>query len=120
MIRTALLLGTLALAALPRHARAADFEVHNAGDLADLCAGKQATASARDGAIDFCHGYAQGVVNLQQDHEKRPFCIPNPAPTRSATLAEFTTWVRASPDRQAQTAPKALIAFFKERFPCKS
>jgi hypothetical protein len=110
-----------ALAALPALAMAekADFEARTAGDLAKLCAGAEPGAAQRDGAIDFCHGFAQGAVSLELDHAKKAFCFPTPTPSRSATMAEYATWARATPDRQSQPAAASVIAFFKERFPCK-
>ena len=106
----------LLFAAPHAHAARADFVVRTAGELANLCAERPA-GPRQDGAIDFCHGYAQGVVSLELDHG-RAFCIPTPSPSRNATLAEFVTWARATPQRLSQPAAKTLIGFFKERFPC--
>lgn len=118
-MRTMLL--ALALAGLPLAATAAttDFEARTAGDLAKLCAGNEPGAPLRDGAIDFCHGFAQGAVSLERDHVKNAFCFPTPTPSRSATMGEYVTWARANPDRQSLPAAASVITFFKERFPCK-
>jgi hypothetical protein len=116
MLALALALTGSPIAAL---AAGADFEARTAADLAKLCAGAEPGAAQRDGAIDFCHGFAQGAVSLELDHAKKAFCFPSPPPSRSATMGEYATWARATPDRQNQPAAASVIAFFKERFPCK-
>lgn len=94
--------------------------VRTAGDLAELC-GANPKEPAADAKINYCHGYAQGVVELELQHtaDKKPFCFPSPAPSRTATLAEFTSWVRALPEHRALPATDGLFKFLGERFPCK-
>jgi hypothetical protein len=94
------------------------FAVRNAGDLASLCSGGPG-GGERTAALNFCHGYAQGVVALELQHEKRAFCIPNPSPSRTQTMNEFVTWARSNPTRLSGSASEAVVAFFRERFPCK-
>jgi hypothetical protein len=94
--------------------------VRTAGDLAELC-GANPKEPAGDAKINYCHGFAQGVVDLELQHtaDKKPFCFPTPAPTRSATLNEFVNWVRALPEHRSLPAPEGLFRFLAERFPCK-
>jgi hypothetical protein len=94
--------------------------VRTAGDLAELCGSDPRSPSA-DARINYCHGFAQGVVDLELQHtaDKKPFCFPSPSPSRSATLAEFVSWVRAIPDRRSLPATDGLFKFLAERFPCK-
>jgi len=94
--------------------------VRSAGDLADLC-GANPREPGADAKINYCHGFAQGVVDLELEHtvNHKPFCFPSPAPSRTATLGEFVNWVRAVPDRANLQASNGLFKFLAERFPCK-
>jgi hypothetical protein len=94
--------------------------VRTAGDLAELC-GANPKEPAADAKINYCHGFAQGAVDveLRRAGDKKPFCFPSPAPTRTATLTEFVNWARALPDHRNMNALDGLFAFLAERFPCK-
>ncbi len=94
--------------------------VRTAGDLAELCGANPKEAGA-DAKINFCHGFAQGVVDLELQHsaDKKPFCFPSPAPNRTATLTEFVNWVRALPEHRALPATGGLFQLLGDRFPCK-
>lgn len=111
-------LATVAFAALavPAHAqRNIALHARTAGELAQLCtASPQQPAS--DAKINYCHGFAQGVVDLTLMHGK-PFCLP-PGTSRKATLAEFARWVGAEPQRRSANAVKGLTQFLTERYPC--
>ena len=112
---------TAMLLALPAQAqRAVNLQARTAGDLADLCATNPKDALG-DAKINFCHGFAQGAITVELRHSegKKLFCIPNPAPTRTATMTEFVNWVRAMPDRRGETAVEGFFKFLGERFPCK-
>jgi hypothetical protein len=112
---------TVVLLAPPAHAqRALDIRARTAGDLADLC-GANPKEPAGDAKINYCHGFAQGAVDvaLKLAGDKKPFCFPTPAPTRTATLTEFVNWVRALPEHRTQSALDGLMRFLAERFPCK-
>jgi Rap1a immunity proteins len=109
------------LLAVPAQAqRGVSIQARTAGELADLCAAnpKDPQGEAR---INFCHGFAQGAmtVELRRTEGKKPFCLPNPMPSRTATLGEFVNWVRAMPDRKSLTAVDGFFQFLGERFPCK-
>ena len=113
---------TLALGLLPVAApaqRPLTLHARTAGDLAKLCA-----ANPRDprGAaeVNYCHGFAQGAADvlLGTAGAKKPFCFPNPAPTRTATLGQFVEWVRSAPDHARLPAARGLAQFLGERFPC--
>jgi hypothetical protein len=108
-----------ALAAAPAHAQ--DLHARTAGELAELCAAqpKDAPGTAK---LNFCHGYAQAAVDaaLRRAGDKKPFCLPSPAPTRQATLTEFAKWVQALPDNKGQNSQDALMRFMGQRFPCKA
>jgi hypothetical protein len=93
---------------------------NNAGELADLCAANLREPAA-DAKINFCHGFAQGVLDAvrRRAQETKKFCFPPNPPSRSVVVGEFANWVRALPDRRNQPAFDALTNFFGERFPCK-
>jgi hypothetical protein len=100
----------------------ADFAAKTTGDLVNLCAA-DAKEPMGTAAQNFCHGYAQGAVSVEMEEaaaSKRPklFCLPNPAPTRTATIAEFVIWARATPSRLNDRAADGLFAFLRERYPC--
>jgi hypothetical protein len=51
--------------------------------------------------------------------DKKPFCFPSPAPSRSATMNEFVAWVRSAPANRDVPVLDGLFKFLAERFPCK-
>jgi hypothetical protein len=115
-------LATLLIPAAAGAVEQRDFEVKNAGQLANLCAAKP---GERDGVagLNFCHGFTQAAVDMKLTQERaasqpRTICFPNPVPKRSATLDEFVTWVRAQPERLKAPPSDAFLRFMGERFPC--
>ncbi|MDR3531964.1 MAG: Rap1a/Tai family immunity protein [Rhodopila sp.] len=90
------------------------------GELADTC-GVNPREPGADARLNFCRGFAQGAIDveLRHDGDKKPFCFPNPAPTRAETMNQFVNWVRAMPDRRSMPSSEGLFKFLGERFPCK-
>ena len=117
-------IAVLGLVALPiSYAWAAQpviLQARTAGDLAALCAANPEAPGA-DAKINFCHGFAQGAVDdrLRVDADKRPFCFPSPAPSRTATMHEFASWVHSDASRRELPVLDGLFTFLHERFPCK-
>lgn len=117
----------LSLAALlgPAHAQQAApqtvLHARTAAELAQLCDSRptDAPSTAR---LNFCVGYAQATLDAEarQGGGKRFYCVPNPSPTREATMREFATWVRATPANANANAQEAVVRFFAQRFPCKT
>jgi hypothetical protein len=97
-----------------------NLRVSTANDLAELC-GANPKEPAADAKINFCHGFAQGAIDveLRRGGEKKAFCFPSPTPTRTATMMEFVNWVRALPEHRSVNALDGLFRFLGERFPCK-
>ena len=122
LFAVALLAVTTAFAGVSGAEAAQPITLHarTAGDLAELC-GATPKEAAADAKIYYCHGFAQAAVDLEQQRsgDKKSFCFPSPAPTRSATLGEFVNWVRALPEHRALPATDGLYKFLAERFPCK-
>src|SRR5690349_3086045 len=81
---------TLALATLApgaaSAARSINLQARTAGQLAELCAAPP-TSPENDSKVDFCHGFAQGAVDviLGQSGQQKPFCFPRPVPSRAQT-----------------------------------
>lgn len=116
-LAAALAVGVLAPAA--HAARAVNLHAGTAGELAEMCAAnpRQEMGDAR---INYCHGFAQGAVDvfIHFESEKKTFCFPKPTPTRTETLGQFVTWVRADPARARFQAAAGLYRFLQDRYPC--
>jgi hypothetical protein len=113
-------LAAIALALPAQAQRGTTIQARTAGDLAELCAANPKDPLG-DAKINFCHGFAQGAIAVELRHTegKKPFCFPNPAPNRTATMNEFVAWVRSMPDHRNPAAVDGLFQFLGERFPCK-
>ena len=111
---------TMLLASPAQAQRSVVLQARTAGELAELCAANP-KAPEGDAKINFCHGFAQGAILVEQRHTKgkKLFCFPSPAPTRTATMGEFVSWVRALPEHRTPSAVDGLFQFLGERFPCK-
>lgn len=111
-------LAALAFAALavPAQAqRTIAIHARTAGELADLCT-TSPRQSGGEAKVNYCHGFAQGMVDVEQMHGMR-FCFPS-GTSRDTTLAEFARWVSAEPQRRSASAVKGLTQFLTERYPC--
>jgi hypothetical protein len=109
----------LVLVSAAHAAQPIDLRVRTAGDLAALCAAEPGSIGA-DAKINFCHGFAQGAVDvrLAAAGEKKPFCFPATT-TRSATMRDFVGWVRGKPENPDLPVLDGLFRFLGERYPCK-
>ena len=98
-----------------------NLNTNTAADLADLC-----TARAKEAGgptkRSFCQGFAQGVISVEtlRAGGTKPFCFPQPAPTRGQAVTEFASWVGNSPERRAMPSSEALMRFLADRHPCKA
>ena len=122
MIRLPVILSA-AMIALPCLAWAAQpisLHAKTSNDLAELCGAPPKDAGA-DAKINFCHGFAQGAMDVERKYagEKKKFCMSSPAPTRTATMTEFVNWVRALPAHKTLGPTDGFFQFLGERFPCK-
>lgn len=112
------LLGLAVGLALPLTAQAQreiDIHARTAGQLAALCSANPREAGS-DARRNYCHGFAQGVVDLELMHSKA-FCLPKGV-RRDATLEQFVGWVNESSARRDQNPVEALLRFLRERYPC--
>jgi hypothetical protein len=119
LLAAAALLAAAPLSIGPARAQAVSLHVRSAGDLAEMCGASpnEPTGAAR---LNYCSGFAQGVVDLDLRHAggKKPFCFP-PDIKREVTLHEFASWVRAVPSRGSEEATSELLRYLAERYPCK-
>jgi hypothetical protein len=108
-----------ALAPAAHAQRATNLHARTAGELAELCASNPREPLG-DARVNYCHGFAQGAVDvmLHDAGDKKPFCFPNPTPTRTETLNQFVRWVRADSARASFQAAGGLFRFLTERYPC--
>ncbi len=116
-----LVLGGLMLAAGSAvAAEGIELRARTSGELAELCGAKPGSTGA-DAKINFCHGYAQGAVavRMRTAGEKKPFCFPNPMPSRTTTMNEFVAWVKSNPANRDTQSLDGLFKFLGERHPCK-
>jgi hypothetical protein len=116
----AAILATGLAATAAQAARQMPIRTNTAGELADIC-GVAPRSPGADEKINFCHGFAQGAINVELSHagDKKPFCFPKPAPSREETMNQFVSWVRSMPDRRSIPSTEGLFRFLGERFPCK-
>ncbi len=122
----AIALGAVLIAASASSASAAvsesQFPPHTVADLIAIC------APAKDdplmtGAVNFCHGYAEGAVVVEEAHEAQRgshklFCLPTPRPPRSSELASFISWANERPARLDMPAIDGMFIYLAERYPC--
>jgi len=99
------------------------FPPRTTGDLIALC-----SASKDDplmtAAVNFCNGFAEGVVELalgyeavsRKDHQ--PFCLPTPKPSHNEAVASFSIWANAEPKRLDEPAAIGLVRFLAHQYPC--
>ncbi len=120
IVAALLMAAPLAVPPAAHAAGAISIRVETAGDLAELC-GVNPKDSAADAKINFCHGFAQGVLDVERKYagDKKKFCFPSKPPTRTETMGEFTNWVRALPAHKTLGPVDGLFQFLGERFPCK-
>jgi Ssp1 endopeptidase immunity protein Rap1a len=100
----------------------ANFDAKTTADLVALC-GATPDNGIGTAALNFCQGYIQGAVtvemlNMAAFRGPKPFCLPNPPPTRSQAMSAFVNWAQATPDRMTQSATDGLFRFIGAQYPC--
>jgi hypothetical protein len=105
----------------PALAQGTVLNARTAAELGELCASKPTDAPST-AKLNFCLGYAQATLDaeLRQTGGKRSYCIPNPSPTRQATMGEFAGWVKGTPANGTLNTQEGLLKFMAQRFPCKT
>jgi hypothetical protein len=110
-----------AACAAAQAARTTAINTNTAGELADVCSVKPG-APAANIKQTFCQGFAQGAISVELRHAgpDKPFCFPQPAPSRTETMKQFAAWVGAMPERRSLPSTDALFRFLSGRYPCKA
>jgi Rap1a immunity proteins len=98
------------------------FPPRTVGDLIAIC------APAKDdplmtAAVNFCHGYAEGAVVVEEAHEMQRgghklFCLPTPRPPRGPELTSFIAWANERPARLEMPAIDGIFIYLAGKFPC--
>jgi hypothetical protein len=91
-------------------------------DLIEMC------APAKDdpmmtAAINYCHGFAQGAIVVEEAHEGQPsarklFCLPSPPPAEGSEITKFIAWANALPSRLDEPAVDGMFIYLAETYPC--
>jgi Rap1a immunity proteins len=96
------------------------FPPHTVADLIAICAPKDDPLMT--GAVNFCHGYAEGAVVVEEAHEaqrggRKLFCLPTPRPPRDPELASFITWANEVPARLDMPAIDGMFIYLAGKYP---
>src|ERR1700747_3689630 len=100
MRSTSLVFGTVLMVIGATAASAAvtesEFPPNTVRDLIAICSPNN-NDPMMTGAVNFCHGCAEGAVEGEEAHEpkkgaRKLFCLPTPRPPRGSELTSFTAW----------------------------
>src|SRR5215471_16823109 len=74
-------------------------------------------------AINYCHGFAQGAVAVEQAHEghrdaRKLFCLPPLSPPSGSEITKFIAWANALPSRLDEPAIDGMFIYLAEAYPC--
>ena len=91
-------------------------------DLIEICTPAQEDPMMT-AAINYCHGFAQGAVIVEEAHEAQPsarklFCLPSPRPPSGSELSKFIAWANALPSRLDEPAIDGMFIYLAEKYPC--
>ena len=91
-------------------------------DLIEICAPAKEDPMMT-AAINYCHGFAQGAVVVEEAHEehgdvRKLFCLPSPPPPSGSEMGKFIAWANAVPSRLDQPAVDAMFIYLAETYPC--
>jgi hypothetical protein len=121
-----LLFGTVLLiagaTAAPAAVTESEFPPNTVRDLIAICAPEPSDPMMTP-AVNFCHGYAEGAVDVEEAHEaqkgaRKLFCLPTPRPPRGSELTSFITWANEQPARLDMPAIDGLFIYLAGRYPC--
>jgi hypothetical protein len=91
-------------------------------DLIEICAPAKEDPMMT-AAINYCHGFAQGAVLVEEAHEAQPsgrklFCLPSPQPAEGSEITKFVSWANALPSRLDEPAIDGMFIYLAETYPC--
>jgi len=103
-------------------AEADDFVVDSGEELVAICS-TSPDHELHVQAVHMCHGYVTGATQyalvLFEQSDAPYFCLPADPPSRTATIAEFVSWMDGHQEFARGPAPEALARFLQARFPCE-
>lgn len=91
-------------------------------DLIAICAPAQEDPMMT-AAINYCHGFAQGAVAVEEAHEdhrdaRKLFCLPSPRPAEGSEITKFISWANVLPSRLDEPAIDGIFIYLAETYPC--
>lgn len=91
-------------------------------DLIEICAPVEEDPMM-SAAINYCHGFAQGAVLVEEAHEdhrdvRKLFCLPSPRPASGSEITKFIAWANALPSRLDEPAVDGMFIYLAETYPC--
>ena len=91
-------------------------------DLIEICAPAKEDPMMT-AAINYCHGFAQGAVLVEEAHEdhrdvRQLFCLPSPRPASGSEITKFIAWANALPSRLDEPAIDGMFIYLAETYPC--
>jgi len=91
-------------------------------DLIEICAPAKEDPMMT-AAINYCHGFAQGAVIVEEAHEgqrdaRKLFCLPSPRPASGSEITKFIAWANALPSRLDEPAIDGMFIYLAETYPC--
>jgi len=91
-------------------------------DLIAIC-GPALDDPLRTAAINFCQGYVQGAVIVEEAHAsqrggRKLFCLPDPRPPAGSELTRFVAWANEQPSRLDQGAVDGMFLYLAQKYPC--
>jgi hypothetical protein len=91
-------------------------------DLIVICA-PAADDPMMTAAINYCQGFAQGAVAVEEAHEDhrdvpKLFCLPSPRPAEGSEIGKFIAWANALPSRLDDPAIDGMFVYLAETYPC--
>jgi len=99
-----------------------EFPPRTVRDLIAICA-PEPSDPMMTAAVNFCHGYAEGAVDVEEAHEaqrgaRKLFCLPTPPPPRGSELTSFITWANEQPARLDMPAIDGMFIYLAGKYPC--
>jgi hypothetical protein len=91
-------------------------------DLIEICAPAKEDPMTT-AAINYCHGFAQGAVIVEEAHEgqrdvRKLFCLPSPRPASGSEITKFIAWANTMPSRLDEPAIDGMFIYLAETYPC--
>jgi hypothetical protein len=99
-----------------------EFPPRTVRDLIAICA-PEPSDPMMTAAVNFCHGYAEGAVDVEEAHEaqrgaRKLFCLPTPPPPRGSELTSFVAWANEQPARLDMPAIDGMFIYLAGKYPC--